>query len=46
MREITKTISVYMDGKPMDFRLTKPDAFFGAALLRTLSSLPSGVQGK
>ena len=26
MREITKTISVCMDGKPLDFRLTGLDA--------------------
>ena len=43
MREITKTISISVDGKSWDFRLTKLDAFSGAALLRMLSSLPSGV---
>ena len=43
MREITKTISVPVGAKPMDFQLTKLDAFSGAALLRMLSSLPSGV---
>ena len=26
MREITKTISILVDGKSKDFRLTKPDA--------------------
>ena len=36
MREITKTISSHVDGKPADFRLTKLDAFSGAALLRQL----------
>ena len=40
MREITKTISIPVDGKPLDFRLTKLDAFSGASLLRMLSSLP------
>ena len=32
MREITKTISIRVDGKPMDFRLAKPDIFSGAVL--------------
>ena len=41
MREITKTVSISIDGKPLDFRLTKLDAFSGAALLRMLSSRPS-----
>ena len=36
MREITKTISVPVDGKLMDFRLTKLDAFSGVILLRQL----------
>ena len=36
MREITKTISVPVDGKPKDFRLTKLDAFSWASLLRLL----------
>ena len=40
MREITKNVSVPVDGKPRDFRLTKLDAFSGAALLRLLSSVP------
>ena len=40
MREITKTLSVPMNGKYMDFRLTKLDAFSGVALLRMLSKLP------
>ena len=38
MRDITKTISLSVDGKPTDFRLTKLDAFSGASLLRLLSS--------
>ena len=42
MREITKTLSVPVDGKPVDFRLTKLDAFSGAALLRMLSRMPEG----
>ena len=40
MREIEKTISIPVEGKPMDFRLTKLDAFSGASLLRMLSHLP------
>ena len=40
MREITKTISAPVDGKSLDFRLTKLDAFSGAALLRMLSGMP------
>ena len=43
MREITKTISIPVDGKPMDFRLTKLDAFSGASLLRMLSNMPFNV---
>jgi hypothetical protein len=34
MREITKTLTIPVDGKKMDFRLTKLDAFSGASLLR------------
>ena len=40
MREITKTLTIPVDGKKMDFRLTKLDAFSGASLLRMLSKLP------
>ena len=40
IREITKTFSVPIDGKPVDFQLTKLDAFSGVALLRMLSKLP------
>ena len=40
MREITKTLTLPIDGKPLTFRLTKLDAFSGAALLRLLSRLP------
>ena len=39
MREITKTISAPVDGKSLDFRLTKLDAFSGAVLLRMLSGM-------
>ena len=40
MREITKTLTIPVDGKKMDFRLTKLDAFSGASLLRMMSKLP------
>ena len=40
MREITKSISVQVDGKPKDFRLTKLDAFSGVSLLRLMARLP------
>ena len=43
MREITKTLAIPVDGKPLDFRLTKLDAFSGAALLRLLSRFPEEV---
>ena len=42
MREITKTLTIPVDGKKTDFRLTKLDAFSGASLLRMLSHLPAG----
>ena len=42
MREIVKTISVPVDGKPLDFRLTKLDAFSGVVLLRMLSKAEQG----
>ena len=45
MREITKTLSIPLDGKPKDFRLTKLDAFSGAALLRLLPSVPKNEEG-
>ena len=38
MREITKTISAPVDGKSLDFRLTKLDAFSGAALGESVMS--------
>ena len=43
MREITRTLTVPVDGKPMDFRLTKLDAFSGVALLRIVSGLPEDL---
>ena len=45
MREIVKTVSVHVDGKPVDFRLTKLDAFSGATLLRMLSGMPKESGG-
>ncbi len=42
MREITKTLTIRADGKSMEFRLTKLDAFSGASLLRMLSRIPAG----
>ena len=39
MRDIMKVLSVPVDGKSMEFRLTKQDAFSGAALLRMLSGM-------
>ena len=45
MREITKIISLSVDGIPYEFRLTKLDAFSGASLLRLLKQkmlTPSG----
>ena len=43
MREISKTLSLPVDGKPRDFRLTKLDAFSGARLLRMLTGLPESA---
>ena len=40
MREITKIISVPVDGKNKDFRLTKLNAFSGVTLLRMLYRMP------
>ena len=40
MREITKTLTIPVDGIPKDFRLTKLDAFSGASLLRMLAKIP------
>ena len=41
MRDIMKVLSVPVDGKSMDFRLTKLDAFSGASLLRMTLRLES-----
>ena len=40
MHEIYKMVSLSADGKSRDSRLTKPDAFSGARLLRMLTGLP------
>ena len=40
MRNIIKNIRLPIDGKQMDFRLTKLDAFSGAELLRLLAKMP------
>ena len=42
MREITKTLSIPLNGRTMDFRLTKLDAFSGVTLLRLMICLPEG----
>ena len=39
MRQITKDIQLTIDGNPISFRLTKPDAFSGVTLLRLLMRL-------
>ena len=39
MREIMKVLSVPVDGKPMNFRLTKLDAFSGVSMLRMLPGM-------
>ena len=43
MRQITKNLQLTVDGKEMDFRLTKLDAFSGVRLLRMLSGMPEGA---
>ena len=45
MRDIMKVLSVPVDGKSMDFRLTKLDAFSGAALLRMFARDAEGTGG-
>ena len=40
MREITKNLTIPVDGKKLEFRLTKLDAFSGTSLLRMLSKMP------
>ncbi len=42
MREIIKNLSVPLNGKNMDFRLKKLDAFSGVTLLRLMTRLPEG----
>jgi hypothetical protein len=42
MREIKKPLSIPLNGKPMDFRLKKLDAFSGVTLLRLMTRLPEG----
>ena len=39
MRKITKDIQITIDGSPLGFRLTKPDAFSGVEILRLLLRL-------
>ena len=39
MRIITKDIQLPIDGSPLSFRLTKPDAFSGVEILRLLMRL-------
>ena len=41
MRIITKDIQLPIDGSPLSFRLTKPDAFSGVDILRLLLRLQS-----
>ena len=43
MRKISKDLSIPVDGKPLDFRLTKLDAFSGVSLLRMISGLPENA---
>ena len=44
MRDIIKNIQLPIDGKAMDFRLTKLDAFSGVSLLRLLLRLNDSEQ--
>ena len=44
MREIVKNILLSIDGKQIDFRLKKLDAFSGVSLLRLLIRLEDQVQ--
>ena len=39
MRKISKDITLTIDGRPQEFRLTKPDAFSGVEILRLLLRL-------
>ena len=40
MRQITKTLTLTVDGKIREFRLTKLDSFSGAGLLRLIAGMP------
>ena len=42
MRDIIKNIRLPIGGTPMDFRLTKLNAFSGAELLQLLAKVPAG----
>ena len=42
MRTITKDITLNMDGSPVAFRLTKPDAFSGVSLVRLVLRAQEG----
>ena len=44
MRDIYKIIQFFVDGKSVDFRLKKLDAFSGVSLLRLLIRLEATVQ--
>ena len=44
MRQISKDISMSIDGSPQSFRLTKPDAFSGVEILRLLLRLQDQSQ--
>ena len=45
MRIITKDIQLPIDGSPLSFRLTKPDAFSGVEILRLLLRLQDQWDG-
>ena len=45
MREIVKTVSVHVDGKPVDFRLTKLDAFSGGDFAADAVRDAEGIRG-
>ena len=44
MRQITKDITLTIDGTPLGFRLTKLDAFSGVTLLRLLMRLTENLE--
>ena len=44
MRQITKDITLTVDGTPLGFRLTKLDAFSGVTLLRLLMRLTENLE--